>query len=177
LAAKQLSVFSAQGSERKEARSRFLTTDNCRLITDPEPWHADALLALMAPKDVAAFAALGVGDPGSVIKAGIRASTYAWCALDGCEPLCIGGVVPDSTLLGDVGRPWQVSQPGLERHKKRFLRESRAQLAILRRHYPALSNYVSCDYPKSLRWLGWLGFEIGDEVLLGGAAVRRILLS
>jgi len=142
----------------------------------PEPWHAGALVRLMAERDIGAFVALGVEDPVATIDAGVRASTYAWCALEGDDPLCIGGVVPDGALLGDVGRPWMVSQPALARHPKRLLRESRGQLAVIRRQYPVLTNFVSCDYPKSLRWLAWLGFAVGDEELVLGTRVRRVSL-
>jgi hypothetical protein len=139
----------------------------------PEPAHVDALVALLSGRDIAAFRALGTGDPGEAIRWGIGASPYAWAAMEGDEPLCIGGVVP---VPDGTGRPWMVSQPGLERHKKRLLRESRAQLAIIREAYPALENYVSIEYPKSLRWLAWLGFRIGGEEIVAGARVRRVSL-
>jgi hypothetical protein len=142
----------------------------------PEPAHVDALLALMTPRDLAAFAALGADNPAVTIKDGIAASVHAWCALDGDDPLCIGGLIPQ-TLLGDVGRPWMVSQPGLERHKKALLRESRARLVTLRRHYPVLRNYVACDYPKSLRWLAWLGFTVGEPEQVGSVWVRLVTLT
>jgi len=146
---------------------------NVRMVW-PEPWHAGELVRLMSDRALAAFAALGAGDPVETIRAGVRASMYAWCALDGEDPLCIGGVVPDGPLLGDVGRPWMVSQPALARHPKRLLRESRARLAVIRRMYPVLTNFVSCDYPKSLRWLAWLGFAVGGEELVLGTRVRRV---
>lgn len=149
--------------------------DEVRLIV-PEPWHADLLVDLMAEKDLAAFRALGAGDPASVVRGGIARSCDGWCAMAGEEPLCIGGIVPAS-IIGDQGYPWMVSQPALDRHKKALLRLSRARLAELRRRYVLLTNSVSCDYPKSLRWLAWLGFEIGPlDHLSSGAAVRRITL-
>jgi hypothetical protein len=144
-------------------------------IVWPEPWHAAALVAHMAPRDLDAFAALGCPEPEAAIRHGIAASTYAWCGIEGDEPLCIGGVIP-RTMLGDTGLPWMVSQPGLERHKRFFLRESRARLPDLRRQFAVLENFVACDYPKSLRWLAWLGFEVGDVTTLGDARVRPVRL-
>jgi hypothetical protein len=148
---------------------------NARIVR-PELWHAAALLARMDPRDIAAFEALGCGDAEAVIRQGIERSTIAWSAMEGDEPLCIGGVIPQ-TLLGDTGLPWMVSQPGLERHKRFFLRESRARLPELRRQFPVLANVVACDYPKSLRWLAWLGFDVGDEAQFMGARVRRVTLA
>jgi hypothetical protein len=149
----------------------------------PEPVHADALVALLAPRDIAAFEALGTGDPADTIKWGIAASAYAWAALEGPEVLCIGGVVSvvsktrSSHDEACVGRPWMVSQPGLARHPKRLLRESRAQLAVIRKLWPVLENFVSCDYPKSLRWLAWLGFAVGEEEVVAETRVRRVSLA
>jgi hypothetical protein len=140
----------------------------------PAPAHVEALLALLPADDLAAFAALS-GDPPGVILRGIAASSHAWCALEAGEPLCIGGVVPE-TLLGDVGRPWMVAQPGLARHPRRLLRESRAWLVELRRAYPVLRTEVVCGYPASLRWLGWLGFAIGEPRLIGKIWVREVML-
>lgn len=139
----------------------------------PTPAHVDALVARLAPKDLAAFRALGTGDVAAALNWGLDASTYAWAALEGDEPLCIGGVVPERQT--GFGRPWMVAQPALERHPRRLLRESREQLAMIRREYPVLENYVSCDYPKSLAWLAWLGFTIGDEEqVFSGTRVRRV---
>jgi hypothetical protein len=70
-----------------------------------------------------------------------------------------------------------VAQPGLARHPKRLLRESRAQLVVMRRLYPVLENFVSCDYPKSLRWLAWLGFTVGEEETVMGEPMRRVTLA
>ncbi|HXA22754.1 MAG TPA: hypothetical protein VNW90_10665 [Acetobacteraceae bacterium] len=141
-------------------------------IVWPELWHPAALVARMTPRDLAAFAALGCPDAEAAIRTGVRASTYAWSAMEDDEPLCIGGIIPSSTMLGDTALPWMVSQPGLGRHKRFFLRESRARLPDLRRQFPILANVIACDYPKSLRWLAWLGFEIGDEA----AGVRLVRL-
>ena len=144
-------------------------------MVSPESAHVDALLRLMVPRDLAAFAALGAEDPALVIKGGIAASTYGWCAVEGNEPLCIGGVVPQ-TLLSDVGRPWMIAQPGLRRHKKALLRESRARLVEIRRRFAVLRNYVADDYPESLRWLAWLGFRIGERECVAGVWVREVTL-
>jgi hypothetical protein len=36
---------------------------------------------------------------------------------------------------------------------------------------------VSVDYPRSLRWLAWLGFQIGEAVEMNGRLVRPVELA
>ena len=151
-----------------------MATRNVVDVVPARPEHAAMLVALMAPKDLAVFAELGEGDPAAVIRDGIARSVMTWCGREDGAPLCIGGVIPIGGVLSDEGLIWMVSQPGLERHKKRFLRESRAGLARARAMYPVLRNFVDARYPKSLRWLGWLGFSIGDETRIGSVVVRPV---
>lgn len=145
---------------------------DAKLVT-PELWHAEALVEHMAPRDIMEFAMLGISDPVERICRGIENSVCGWTALEGDdEPLCIGGVGPGA----GIGVLWMVSQPGLERHKKFFLRESRARLPELLERFPRLITIVSCEYTKSLRWLEWLGFDVSQEIAVRGRPLRKVTL-
>ena len=65
-----------------------------------------------------------------------------------------------SSVAGGHGVPWLLTGPACERHKRRFLAESRRQLARMLAEARPLINYVHADYARAIRWLGWLGFVL-----------------
>ena len=60
------------------------------------------------------------------------------------------------------GVPWLLTGPACERHKRRFMLESRRQVARMLETVSPLINYVHADYGRAVRWLGWLGFDIAE---------------
>jgi hypothetical protein len=65
-----------------------------------------------------------------------------------------------SSVIGGHGVPWLLTGPACERHKRRFMVESRRQVARMLAEASPLINYVHADYRRAVRWLGWLGFSI-----------------
>ena len=65
-----------------------------------------------------------------------------------------------SSVIGGHGVPWLLTGPACERHKRRFMVESRRQVARMLAEASPLINYVHADYGRAVRWLGWLGFRI-----------------
>jgi hypothetical protein len=65
-----------------------------------------------------------------------------------------------SSVIGGHGVPWLLTGPACERHKRRFMVESRRQVARMLAQASPLINYVHADYGRAVRWLGWLGFSI-----------------
>jgi len=72
---------------------------------------------------------------------------------------CIWGVSRLS-LLSPVGTIWLVAHDDIEKYAVRFLKESRAKLALLMEYYPRLENVIDVDNTMTMRWLEWLGFSV-----------------
>jgi GNAT superfamily N-acetyltransferase len=64
------------------------------------------------------------------------------------------------SLLGEEATPWLVTGRPVDRHKRAFLRLTRAGVARMLRQFPVLINHVHAEYTEALRWLRWLGFTI-----------------
>ena len=77
-----------------------------------------------------------------------------------------------SSFVGGHGVPWLLTSPICERHKKRFLVESRRQVARMLAEVSPLMNLVHADYGRAVRWLAWLGFTLDAPVAINGAAFR-----
>ena len=90
------------------------------------------------------------------------AHTFAGVTMDG--PAFLGGVVD--------GAVWMVANDRVARHRKFYLRATRDQVTIMRGMFPRLHCWVSAAYPKSLRWLDWLGFTVGPECQVDGRVVH-----
>lgn len=95
----------------------------------------------------------------------ITGSVEAWTALDDGTPITCWGVAPWTTLVGGVGCPWLLSTQGVERHKRRFMEESRAGVVKMHALFPKLETLVDARYTRAIRWLEWLGFAVlpGDK--------------
>ena len=71
----------------------------------------------------------------------------------------VGLAVP--CVLGGIACPWLLTGRPVDRHTRTFLRETAKGVARMQAEYPVLLNMVHAEYRQALRWLGWLGFEIG----------------
>lgn len=100
----------------------------------------------------------------------LRASPIAWTGFVDDEPACMFGVGAASMLSAE-GSPWMLGTDAVERHAYAFLRRNRAYVDRMRRVFPVLANYVDARHLVSLRWLRWLGFEIGPAVPYGVAGL------
>jgi hypothetical protein len=121
--------------------------------------HARAIK--LRPGDAREIAALGVTMPEAFVLSTSRALWADAWLIDG-EVAAIVGLSVES-LLGDEGVPWLLTGEPVERHKKLFLRETRAGVARMRGRFPVLRNFVHADYAEAVRWLAWLGFAIGGS--------------
>lgn len=95
-------------------------------------------------------------------------------------PLAIGGVCPVETEHGDVGVIWMLGTDLLDREtrypmqRRLFARATRLVVEEFAKHWPVLTNMAYADNAKSLRWLRWLGFELGREHLVGETRARFV---
>jgi hypothetical protein len=131
------------------------------LITSVAPADA-ALIArtldLMRPAE---RAELGGDD---VVAQAVSRSQHTFCGLVDGSPAFLGGIC-------EGGLIWMVSTPLVDRAKKFFLRETRRQIDLMQAMEPVLFCWVDVRYPKSLRWLEWLGFSSGELVVIPSLGV------
>lgn len=132
---------------------------------------APALAAALRAEDHAEFAALG--DPAELIAGGIKNSAWAYVAEDEGGPVAVWGL-SRATLLGGEGHAWCATTDRVALHRRRFAVASRAWVAAMLAECDRLSGWCDARYAVSLRWLRWLGAEIGPPVMTaGGVPFRR----
>lgn len=125
--------------------------------------HAEAIE--LRPGDAAEIAALGL-VPQEALRTSLERALWADAYLAEGEVAAIQGLGLPS-MLGRVATPWLLTGMPVDRHRKAFLRLTRARVERMRCEWDLLVNYVHADYAQSIRWLAWLGFEIGTAVPLG----------
>lgn len=120
--------------------------------------HARPLAANLRHADCCEVQLIGM-TPLECVRASIHWSMEAWTALEDGAPIACWGIVATS-LLGQVGYPWLLTTPGVERNRVRFLRENRAWLDHALEIFPRLEAVVDARYTRAHRWLRKLGFTI-----------------
>src|SRR5689334_11424866 len=63
-------------------------------------------------------------------------------------------------LLGGMAIAWLLTGRPVDRHRKAFLRLTRARAAAMLAEHGTLTAHVHAEYREAVRWLGWLGFDI-----------------
>jgi hypothetical protein len=100
-------------------------------------------------------------DPYQALVRSWAISDHSWTALFDEEPACMFGVT-QASLLTDSGRPWMISTDLVDRYPMSFLKEQKPFMVHIWRRYAQLENYVDARNTRSIRWLKWLGFEMGQ---------------
>lgn len=94
---------------------------------------------------------------------GLEHSLRASVIMAGDKPVAAFGDTSTGVLSG-VGVPWLVSTIHVQKHARGFLRVCRPLVDdMLTRHFE-LMNYVDERNKAAIRWLEWLGFEMGETV-------------
>lgn len=105
---------------------------------------------------------------GEALSYGLQHSMRAWMIESDGAPLAAVG---DSLASIGVGVPWMVTTTNISKNPRGFLRASRAILSDMLQRHAELRNYVDARNTDAIRWLGWLGFKMGEPVPYG---VRRL---
>jgi hypothetical protein len=132
---------------------------------------AHELAPLLRAGDRAELSALSGRDPAELLIESVHASweTTAYRCDEGL--ICIAGVAPLS-LIGTTGVPWLMGTDLVPRHRSAFLRHSREAMPRWLARFPILRNVVDARYAGAIRWLTWLGFEIGPPFALAHGLFR-----
>jgi len=119
----------------------------------------------LRPADAREIAANGV-DKMEAIGVSLARSLWAYAYIVDGEVAAILGCGL-TCMLGGHHTPWLITGRPVDRHKREFLRLTRARVEEMKRRYPVMVNWVHAEYRESLRWLAWLGFEIDAPRPLG----------
>jgi hypothetical protein len=109
--------------------------------------------------DACEVAACGLSKEDAIAQSLARSLWAETYLVDGEVAAMVGLAV--SSVIAGHGVPWLLTGPACERHKRRFMVESRRQVARMLEQASPLVNYVHADYGRAVRWLEWLGFRIG----------------
>ena len=111
----------------------------------------------------------------SVLQNAVALSVHSFAGVVDGVPAFVGGVVAADDA--ETGRVWMMATPAVDRAKKFYLRETRRQVGLMLEMFDRLETKVAVEYPRSLRWLEWLGFKIGEAVEMNGRIVRPVELA
>lgn len=132
--------------------------------------HIRHIARNMRPADEAEVRALG-RSPFAAMVVSLRRSQRAWTIIADGKAVGMFGV-GDVNILAGVGSPWMLGTPALERHATIFLRNCNYWVRQLLDGYTVLRNCVDDRNTLSIRWLKWLGFQVGEPVAFKGHLFR-----
>lgn len=134
------------------------------------PEHVPELVASMRLHDKFEFEIAG-GDPVKAIQITLDKSAAAWSALADRQIACMWGVKEVSLVTG--AHLWLITTPLIEKHKHRFLAESKRVVDQCLVSYQFLYGYVDVQFELSIKWMKWLGFEMTSQHDLGKLTLLR----
>ena len=120
--------------------------------------HVLELSRAMRPEGIAELAACGV-EPLAALDSSVRMSIAAWAALADGKVAAIYGVVPFEQP--GQGCVWMISGSVFVTYARHFVKIAPAVLDTLLEQVGELINFVDARYGAALRFVRWLGFDIG----------------
>jgi hypothetical protein len=134
------------------------------------PTDALELGPRLTPEDRREVEAMSNLDPRMALMEGLVWSAETWTARIDGEVACMWGV-RQADVLGWTGVPWMLGSEAVAANASTLLRQSRLIVDRWRGMYPVLRNMVDARHHRSIRWLRWLGFTIGDARPMGFAGL------
>jgi hypothetical protein len=129
--------------------------------------HAEQLAPRMRSADTLEVQSSAGMTPLAALLASLRASVYSRALLIDGEPAALWGVAPAAGDDQDIGVVWLLTGDLADRHPLALMVHCRAELQRMLEVRPVLTNAVDERYPGAVRWLRWLGFEVGEAVPFG----------
>jgi hypothetical protein len=158
--------FAADAAARPRASRIEVVTANLA--------HAEAID--LRPGDAREIEALGLSPREGIARSlarSIRSDAYI---ADG-EVAALAGVALQP-LVGGMAMPWLLTGRPVDRHRRAFLRLTRARTQAMLAEHGRLLAQVHAEYREALRWLAWLGFSIAPPRPFGprGALFHQAVL-
>ena len=115
-----------------------------------------------------------VEGPSDSLLQSLASAREAWTARDARgRIICMTGVSRMS-LIGSTGVPWLLGSDLVTAYRRVFLVESRRMVAHWLTLFEVLQNVVDARYAAAIRWMRWLGFEIGPPFPLTHGLFCRV---
>jgi hypothetical protein len=103
-------------------------------------------------------------SPVEVVVESVACSEASFLGYYGEDPVFVFGL---TRLSDEVGAPWMLGTPQVEKATKRWLPKAQAIVEWMHNRYPVLTNIVHKKNTKSIRWLKWMGFQFLDTPVPG----------
>lgn len=131
---------------------------------------AHELVPLLRPEDRVEVITLGL-DPVDGLLQSLIGAREAWTYRADGRIVCMAGITPLS-LIGRTAVPWLLGSELVIQHRRAFMAETRRMVAHWLTLFDALLNVVDARYEAAIRWLRWLGFEVGEPFPLANGKFR-----
>ncbi len=114
------------------------------------------------------------GDPNIAerLSAAVKDSIMSWCGLVDEQVVAIWGIYGTNLIAGEYAL-WMLTTNEADKHPLVLARHSKRILSSLLEMTPMIHGFVSCDYKRSIRWIKWLGFELGPAQKWEKGYVRK----
>ena len=129
-------------------------------IVKAEPEHVEALRGRIRRGDYLECSAFNPLDPEELVARSLALSDHAWSWIVGGRVGAMFGVQADPARP-KVGLVWMVSTPEVEKRPLFVAKQSVLFVNMMLKAFEQIEAVVDYRYAASLRWLGWLGFELG----------------
>jgi len=126
--------------------------------------HAYALARCLREDDRMEVEAAG-DSARTALRRCFRSSVMAKTAFVDGEIACMWGLA--GTLLSDVGHPFLLTAPPVERAPLALIRIGKAEIRKMLWHRAHLYDYVAARYTRAIGLLKLFGFQVGEPVPLG----------
>jgi hypothetical protein len=126
----------------------------------------------MRAADVAEITAQIPADVIDILRQSVERSAWSrtvYSVEDGRETLVAIYGVGDYGGLPNVGVPWMLATDDLEKYQLTFLKKCKSRVQDMHDSFGTLMNYVHSKNTVSIQWLKWMGFELGDPIVMGHA--------
>ena len=131
-----------------------------------KPEHA-AIVPYLRKADIDEITAFSGISPDLAVSFSIATSERAFAAILDDRLCAVFGVCH--------GVIWLVGTNEITQHPVTFYRASRKIFKAISSGYSRLENYVDTRNSLSLRWLEWLGFDIGTPELCGSGVFHHVI--
>jgi hypothetical protein len=126
--------------------------------------HLRVILLLLTPEERAVLEQ--PPGPWPAFETALR----RWCGLVDGVPLFFAGIGPGGIV-------WMVATPEVRNARRFYLEASRQMCGEMLAMFPRIVAFEDATHAKPLRWLRWLGFQIGEPFELLGHTVRMVTRS
>ena len=127
---------------------------------------ADRLANQLRDADRREIIATGATDVGHAIRRSVELSIWSYAVFDGDALVCIVGVAAVSLLSG-IGTPWLLATDHMARLSRDVIVMTGRFVELMHQDFSVLVNWVDARNTRSIRWLKWAGFTVGQPQAVG----------